>query len=138
MLVDAFGELNWLAVIVAGLAYYALGAVWYTNVLFGRQYRTALGLDPDEPGQPDPMLLGVNLVGWFLASLALALVVVGVDANSFVDGVVVGLVVSIGMVATHQVVNAMYDSRSSALVRIHVPYTIIGFVLMGAILAMWR
>ena len=76
MLVDAFGELNWLAVIVAGLAYYGLGAVWYTNALFGRQYRTALGLDPEEQAQPDPTLLGVNLVGWLLASLALALVVV--------------------------------------------------------------
>lgn len=138
MLVDAFGELNWLAVIVAGLAYYGLGAVWYTNALFGRQYRTALGLDPEEQAQPNPTLLGVNLVGWLLASLALALVVVGIDADGLLDGIVVGLVAGIGMVATHQVVNAVYDGTNRALLKIHVPYTIIGFTLMGAILAMWR
>ena len=138
MLFDVFGDVNWLAVIVAGLAYFALGAVWYTNALFGRQYRSALGLDPEEQGQPDPVLLGVNLIGWLLASLALALVVIAIGADSLIDGVVVGLVAGVGMVATHQVVNTTYDGRNSAILKIHVPYTIIGFVLMGAILAMWR
>lgn len=137
-MLDAFGEVNWPAVIVAGLAYYGLGAVWYTNALFGRQYRTALGLDGDAQGSPDPVLLGVNLIGWLLASLALALVIVGTDSDGFVDGLVAGLVVSIGIVGVHQVVNAMYDGRGMGVVRIHIPYSIVGFALMGAILGAWR
>ena len=138
MLLDAFAELNWLAVIVAGLAYFVLGALWYTNVLFGRQYRTAIGVSPDEQGQPDPMLLVTNLVGWLVAALALGLVAVAIDADGAVDGVVLGIVVGIGIVGTHQVVNASYEGRGTAILKVNAPYMIIGFVVMGVILAVWR
>jgi hypothetical protein len=34
---DALGELNWLAVIVGAVIYFALGALWYSPMLLGRQ-----------------------------------------------------------------------------------------------------
>jgi hypothetical protein len=33
---DVLGDLNWLAVIVAALAYFAMGAVWYDRRCSGR------------------------------------------------------------------------------------------------------
>lgn len=138
MLFDAFAELNWLAVLVAGLAYFVLGALWYTNVLFGRQYRAAVGVNPDEQGQPDPKLLVTNLVGWLVAALALGLMAVAIGAEGVVDGVVLGLVVGIGMVGAHQVVNASYEGRGTAVLKVNGPYMIIGLVVMGVILAVWR
>jgi hypothetical protein len=138
MLTDAFGDLNWAAVIVAGLAYFVLGAVWYTNALFGRQYRTALGVDPDVQAQPDPMLLVTNFVGWMVAAVAMGLIAVSVGADSVLDGIVLGLVVSVGVILTQLVVNARYEGRGTALLRVNGPYTVIGYALMGAILAAWR
>lgn len=36
MSLDTLGDLNWLAVVAATLAYFALGAVWYAPPIFGR------------------------------------------------------------------------------------------------------
>ena len=43
---DALGDLNWLAVIVAAIAYFALGAIWFAPPVFGKA-RTYISLDPD-------------------------------------------------------------------------------------------
>jgi hypothetical protein len=38
---DALGDLNWPAVIVAALAYFAIGAVWYAPPVFGKAWMAA-------------------------------------------------------------------------------------------------
>jgi hypothetical protein len=138
MLFDAFSDLNWLAVIVAGLAYFVLGALWYSNLLMGRQYRAALGIDSDYSGQPDPALLGTNLVGWLVAAVALGLITVQIDANSLADGLVLGLVVGVGLIGTHAMVTSAYEGRGYALLKVTGPYMVIGYAVMGVILAVWR
>ena len=138
MLLDAFAELNWLAVLVAGLVYFVIGAVWYTDVLMGRQYRAALGLDPDAKATPDPTPLVINLVGWLVSALALGLVATAVDADGVAEGIILGLVVGVGVIVTQMLVTATYEGRGNALFKVNAPYVIIGFIAMGVILATWR
>ncbi len=138
MLFEFFDDVNWLAVIVATLAYFALGSVWYTDALFGKQWRAATGQEMGESGRPEPAALVVNFIGWFVVALALALIAHGIGAETFVDGLVLGLVASIGFVGTNRVVTSMYEGRNAALMRINAPYTILGYVIMGVILAMWK
>ncbi len=138
MLFEFFDDLNWLAVIVATLAYFALGSVWYTDALFGKQWRAATGREMGEGGRPEPAAIVVNLIGWFVVALALALIARGIGAETFVDGLVLGLVASIGFVGTNRIVTGMYEGRNAALMRINAPYTILGYVVMGVILAMWN
>ena len=40
-----FSQLNWLAVIVAALVYFALGALWYSPMLFSRAWQRSIGWD---------------------------------------------------------------------------------------------
>ncbi len=138
MLFDAFSELNWLAVVVAALVYFALGALWYSNLLMGKQYRTALGIDSEASGQPDPQLLGINLVGWLLSAVVLGLLAVQIGADSFADGLVLGLAVGIGLVGAHAWVTTAYAGRGYALLKVTGPYMLIGYAVMGVILALWR
>lgn len=138
MLLDAFAELNWLAVLVAGLVYFVIGAVWYTDALMGRQYRTALGLDPDAKATPDPTPLVINLVGWLVSALALGLVATAVDADGVAEGIILGLVVGVGVVLTQMLVTTTYEGRGNALFKVNAPYVIIGYIVMGVILATWR
>lgn len=137
MIFDALGELNWLAVVVAGLAYFVIGAIWYSNALMGRQYRSALGIDPDAPGQPEPVQLFVNLVGWIVAAAAMGLVSYSIGADSFGDGLALGFVVWLGFIATNRVVAAMYEGPNRALMMVNGPYNLIGYLVMGVILAVW-
>lgn len=39
---DVLGDVNWLAVIVAAAAYFALGGLWYGQPVFGRGYHVGL------------------------------------------------------------------------------------------------
>ena len=138
MVLDAFADLNWLAVLAAGLAYFVLGALWYTDILMGRQYRAALGLDTTEQGTPDATPLVVNLVGWLVVAVALGLVSAAVGATGFVDGLVLGLVVGLGVVVVQMLVFSTYEGRGYALFKVNAPYVIVGYAVMGIILATWR
>ncbi|MDQ2933502.1 MAG: DUF1761 domain-containing protein [Chloroflexota bacterium] len=53
MSIDALGDLNWLAVIVGPVVYFAIGAVWSTPILFGNTWQRAIGWD--ETRRPPPM-----------------------------------------------------------------------------------
>ncbi len=138
MILDAFSDLNWLAVLVAALAYFALGAVWYSDALYGKQWRAATGQDMGSGGTPDagPMIL--NFVGWFIAALVLGLISKAIGADSIADGVVLGLLVSFGFIGTNRIVSFAYEGRNTALMRVNAPYTLLGYVIMGAILAVWQ
>lgn len=48
MSLDVVGDLNWLAVIVAGIAFFALEAVWYAPPVFGRAWQRASGVEIPE------------------------------------------------------------------------------------------
>jgi len=134
----SFADLNWLAVLVAGLAYFVLGALWYTDALMGRQYRAALGLDPNAKAQPDPAPLVINLVAWLISALALALMMAASGASGVGDGILFGLAVGVGMVVTQMFVTTTYENRGNALFKVNAPYVVIGYILMGIILATWR
>ncbi|MDX1450257.1 MAG: DUF1761 domain-containing protein [Acidimicrobiia bacterium] len=134
----SFADLNWLAVLVAGLAYLIIGAVWYTDALMGRQYRAALGLDPDTQGTPDPSLLVTNLMGWLVSALALGLVMAAAGASGVGDGIIFGLVVGVGFIVTQMLVTSTYEGRGMALFKVNAPYVVIGYVVMGIILATWQ
>jgi hypothetical protein len=136
MLFDYFGDLNWLAVIVAAVAYFALGALWYSDVLFGKQWREAAG-QGDDPSM-NPADLVVNFASWFVAAVALALITKGIGASTVGDGIVLGLVTSIGFIGTHQIVAQVFEGRNTALMRVNAPYNIVGLMLMGVILAVWQ
>ena len=135
MILDAFQNLNWLAVILAGLAYFVLGAIWYSNLLFGRQYRAALGVT-EGGGAPQAGPLIVNLVGWLVAALAMGLIATTIGVDGFAEGALLGIVAWLGFVFTHQIVNDVYQGSNMALAKINGPYNLLGFVIMGVILAM--
>lgn len=125
------------AVLVAALAYFVLGAIWYSNALFGKQYRTAIGVAPDASGQPAATALFTNFVGWLVAAVALGLIAKSIGADSFGDGLALGLVVWVGFIVTNRVVAAAYEGPNKALMMVSGPYNLIGFVTMGVILATW-
>jgi hypothetical protein len=133
---DLFDDLNWAAVIVAAVAYFALGWLWYSNALFGRQYRAAIGKE-EASDVVDVGAIVANLAGWFIAAVALALVSAAVGADSVLDGLVLGLVVSFGFIGTNRIVASFYETRNSALMAVNAPYTLLGYVIMGVILAVW-
>ena len=46
---SVFSHINWLAVLAAAVAYFMIGGLWYSKVLFGSKWASLTGLDMNDP-----------------------------------------------------------------------------------------
>ncbi|MDE0231623.1 MAG: DUF1761 domain-containing protein [bacterium] len=129
-------DLNWLAVLVAALAYFAVAAVWYQPKVMGTRWMKAVGVDPSQ-GSPSPWIFVGTFIAYFLMGTALAMIAQGIGASSFGDGLVLGLVTGVAFVGAQAWVNATYESRSIDLVITNGGIGVIGHVIMGVIVTVW-
>jgi hypothetical protein len=108
---ELLGDLDWLAVLVAALAYFAIGAVWYAPPVFGKAWMAAGGMQPAEQGRgPGPAIYAVPLVGSVLSAIALAMIALASGTDDLGEGVVLGLVVGIGFAISIAFVTATFES----------------------------
>jgi len=135
-----FSTINWLAVLVATLASFALGALWY-SLLFSKTWQREVGMTED-------MKVGVNLAKVFGTCLVLtaimgtgmALIVQG-HAPGMIDwygGMLHGLFIGICFVATSTAINYLYQRKSVLLWAIDAGYQVTFLTMMGAILGAWQ
>src|SRR5262245_4328251 len=92
-----FGAINWLAVIVGAAIYFVLGALWYSPVLFGRQWQAAIGWDPERrPPQMNPVSYAIPAAIYLVVAIATALIGAATGVDSLMEGLVLGLVTGLG------------------------------------------
>ena len=132
----SFNGLNWLAIIVAAIAFFALAAVWYQPRVMGKKWMEAAGVEPRDDG-PNPLVFVGVLVAYFIMAVVLAMIARGVGASSFTDGLLLGLATGIAFVAAQAWVNATFERRSKNLVLVNSGIGIIGHVIMAVIVTTW-
>jgi hypothetical protein len=136
VLVD-LGSINGWAVLLAAVAAYAIGAVWYAPPVFGRRWLAALGKSKNQLGDPvKPMVVQIFLV--LVIAAVLAMVVVRFGAVTWIEGAAIGFVLSVGLVATSLLTDWMFCGFDMRLYWIQVGYKIVTITAMGAILGAWR
>lgn len=141
MSLSVLGDLNWFAVIVATIAYFALGALWYAEFAFGKAWQRSMGWDLTPPENAGAGLYAVPFATCFLATLATAMIGAASGTDNIMEGVLLGLVVGVGIALPVMLVTGMFDTTKSApmtYVSIGTGYHIVGLVLAGAILGQWR
>lgn len=137
MILDFFGELNWLAVVVATIAWFAFSAIWYSIPPLSKAWANAAGVDTDGDGPPLALLFIPTLIGYFVTTIVIGLLVAGVGAETVSDGVVLGVVLGIGFGMVGALVNQVYESKGSTYFLINGLNAVIAFAIVGAILAVW-
>jgi hypothetical protein len=141
MSLSVLGDLNWFAVIVATIAYFALGALWYAEFAFGRAWQRSVGWDLNPPENAGPGIYVVPLATCFLATLATAMVGAASGTDNIMEGILLGLVAGVGIALPVLFVTGMFDMTKPApttFMAIGAGYHIVGLVLAGAILGLWR
>jgi hypothetical protein len=142
MSLDALGQLNWIAVIVGGVLYFALGALWYSPMLFARPWQAAIGWDPDRASPAmNPMSYLVPLIGYVVMAAAVGLLAIATDTDTIAEGVVLGLVVGIGLSLMHAFVSATFDpnlKQKWTWFGITGTYNLIGMLIVAILVAVWR
>ena len=131
-------EINYIAVGVAALSGFAVGALWY-GPLFGKQWMAASGVtEADIQDTNFPKIYGVAFCMSVIAAFVLAHVIAQFDATTPRAGIETGCWMWLGFVVTVQVTDALFNRGSMKLVAIDSGYRLVWAVVMGVILAVWR
>ena len=128
---------NYVAVFVAALAYWVLGAVWY-GLLFGKAW---MALENITPAQASGAGTAAPYVITFVLNLVIAFVLAQIcawrNASTAARGAALGILIWIGFLGPVTYTTYMYEMRSKQLYAINEFYSLVGLCLMGAILGAW-
>lgn len=139
VLLDYVSELNWLAVVVATAASFAVGAVWYTPALFGKAWMNAVGLkekDTKNANMAQAMIL--TIAGTFVSAVAVGVLVQVLALTSVWQGATFGILVALSILSTNKLMQSQFELRPLMYNVITSGADIVALAVMGAILAAWR
>ncbi|HET6744893.1 MAG TPA: DUF1761 domain-containing protein [Candidatus Limnocylindria bacterium] len=133
--------INWLAVIVGTVIYFALGALWYSPVLFAKPWQRSIGWDEAKtPPEMNPTSYAVPFVAYLGMAIATALLAAATGSDTFGEGIVLGLVVGVGFATMHSVVDATFDPNRPqpwTWFAITASYNLIGLMIVAVLVSIW-
>ena len=136
-------NLNWLAIGVSALAYFALGAIWFNPKVFGTMWMKGHGISAptEEDKKKMPMVMLTTLVLCVIGTIALAYFI---HVFSFYNvnwrwysGAKVALVGGIGFTGVGIAMNYMYTKKPWSLIILDSAYHVVGLVIAGIIISSW-
>jgi hypothetical protein len=131
-------NVNFWAVLVAALASFLVGGLWYSPMLFAKVWMRANGFSEEDLKKNNmARAFGFSFLFALIMSFNLAMFL----ADSKTDlawGATAGALAGVGWVATGFATVALFENRSWTYIAVNVGYQIISLVLMGAILGAWR
>jgi hypothetical protein len=130
-------QINYLAVLVAALIQWILGALWY-SVLFGKQWKALVGQKKDAKAVNFIVAMIASFIGGLFLSFALAHIINWSFASNFPWGSFIGFICWLGFVAPLLFAQTLYENRSYKLFAINVFYWLFAFVISGGLLAQWQ
>lgn len=105
-MIEAFGAVNWWAAALGALAYFVLGALWFSP-LFGRVWDRAVGHER-RPGERFPVsYYVVPLATGIAIAVATVWLFEAVGVAGVWDGVAFAVVLGVGVAGAVSVTNAM-------------------------------
>ena len=133
--------INYMAVAAAAIAFWALGALWYSPVLFSKQWMKELGFTGDPAKKPNMVLIfGLSFLLMFFMVLGIAFILSGYapEKVTWVSGLCLGTLSAVCFTMTAIGINYLYQMRSLTLWLIDAVYMFLGLGIAGIILGAWR
>ncbi len=131
--------INHLALLVSALIQWFLGALWYSPVLFAKPW---MAMVHPPSGAEKKKTLAAGMIASFIGSLILSFVlwhvVAWAGADTWLSGALVGFVAWAGFIASPLFAQGIYESRPFKLFAINTGYWLVGLLISGGLLAVWR
>jgi hypothetical protein len=136
------GSINWLAVIVATVATFVLGGVWY-GAVFKKLWLQLHGYSDDkikemQKARPPAFFFGVMLASYFVTSVVLSIIIAAAGIATIVGGITLAVLVWIGIAAAIAMTDWVSSDRRLGSFGLDLAYQFCFLVMMGAILGGWR
>jgi hypothetical protein len=129
--------INWWAVLVAAIVKMAIGAAWYSPLLFGPRWMALASCSEADMKARLPRLLTFDFVASLIMAFVLVHAVHYAGAQTLATGAAVGFFNWLGFIATVTFGLTVYEKRPWALFGIANGFQLVSLLVMGAILAVW-
>ena len=125
--------MNWLAIVVATLAFFAVGAIWYT-ALFAKLWQREVGLSDEQltTGRNMMLIMGTCFLLEFIICLTVGHMFDFLEPNDRAKMMItIGL--ALGVIAPALGINYLYMRKSLKLWLIDVGHFVAGMAAVGAV-----
>ena len=131
-------HLNHLAVFVCAVLSLAVGALWYSPVLFFKTWQRENGLSDEQVAKANPLkTYSLTLLLAWIISYNLAFFL-GDSKTTWKWGLMAGLLAGVGWADTMFVIISLFEQRSFKYILINCGYITVYFALNGFVLGIWR
>jgi hypothetical protein len=138
-MLTVLSDINWLAVIAVTIVFAVLGGLYFTAVV-ATPYKVALGNENRELPKPGTLFIVGPLIASLLVVVTSAILLRALEIDTLGDGIVFGLVISIGYLVAQTLTIAINPNLPRPLLYtlINAPYFIVCTVVASIILTLWR
>ncbi len=136
-------QLNWLAVVVAFIAFFAIGAIWFGPKTFYPVWARALGktTEPGTIGLPMGVVYALTAIGTFAQVLGTAIVIHVLSVASgpvgALGGAAVGLGLGVCIAAAASLGHRLFSSQGLKVWLLEVGNDIVALTVAGLIIGLF-
>jgi hypothetical protein len=128
---------NYLAILVAALIQFFLGALWYC-LFFAKPWMALTGHQKCEKPKGIVVTMFSSFIGALILTFVLAHMVLWSGATTFGCGAFIGFLCWLGFIATTFFAVTIYEQRPYKLYAINTGYWLAVLVISGGLLAAWH
>ena len=132
-------DINYWAALVAAVAYWVIGAIWYAKPLFGSAWMQSIGKTEEQIQKEfSPLqLVWVFITAWFVA-YGIARIDLWHGGTTLLDTILVAVLVWFCFSVMTVLMHDIMEKRPGKLTMINIMYQLFGFLVMGLIIGLWR
>jgi Protein of unknown function (DUF1761) len=132
---------NVLAIVVAAVVAFLIGGLWYSPLLFAKQWMAAHAHSPEDVQRMKagaPRAYGISFVAFLVMAFVLQMILNHLDAHSWQSGAAWGAHIWLGFAATIGLMANVYSGQKFSVYLLDAGYQLVYLLVMGAILGAWH
>ncbi len=123
-------------ILVAAIAFFLLGILWYSSLAFGPNWAKLMKKTGSKKSKIGIKTAhAVSVLCLFLSCLVMGILIIMLGIAGPGDGALFGMVLGLLLVGTTLLSEALYMGQPSGLFLINASYRVLGFILAGALIA---
>ena len=133
---ELFSNLHWLAILAGAAAFWLLGAIWYSPLLFAKPWSKLVNLKMDDPDAKKgmPLVFAGSFVLMFVSSIGLGVLLQVIPVTDALHAAKLGLLTSVCFSLSTISISYLYTRKPLSLYAIDGGYYILGTILAAVVI----
>jgi hypothetical protein len=132
-------DVNWLAILAAGIINMIVGSLWYSPLLFLKPWMATLPKkDKENKNVNMGKIYGIMFVGALVMAYVMAMFTKVSNTTMIDTGALLGFWIWLGFVVPVQLGGVLFEERPWKWFAITAGYYLVVLILIGALLSVWK